>query len=190
MKRIAFVIFAVALATSAHASNLPPGLGLTLTNNGDVAGPAGSAVGWGFTLTDTSSDWVVLDDSYFLGSPLYGSYEDYISNQFYLAGPSPESTTVSEPWNQGSQLGTGEFDLFATDPPTSFSGSVNVDYDLFSVDPNDPNFDPDVDFVSSGTFSDPVEITITPEPSSWMLIGLPLAALMLVGYRRQAYKRQ
>jgi hypothetical protein len=83
--------------------------------------------------------------------------------------------------------GTGEFDLFATDPPgISFSGTINVDYDLFSVDPNNPNFDPDTDFIGSGTFSDPVEVYVSPEPASRTLLSLPLALLMLLAWRRQA----
>jgi len=175
---------AAAFAAGAHANDLS----LTLTPaSGPVYGVAGQAVGWGFTLTDTGPDWVVLADSNFVGTPLYGSYSDYIASQFYVAGPAPENTTIVSPWNQIAMTGTGEFDLYATDPGgASFSGVLNIDYDLFSVDPNDPSFDPDTDFVGSGTFSDPVEVTITPEPASWILMSLPFALSMLFAWRRQA----
>jgi hypothetical protein len=186
MDRIALALIVAAFATCAHADPLQ----LTLIpTSGDVGGAPGAAVGWGFTLTDTAGDYVVLADSYFVGSPVYGSYQDYISSALYVAGPSPESSTVVEAWNQASQLGVGEFDLFATDPAnTVIPGTIFVDYDLFSEDPNSPNFDPG-SFVASGTFSDPVQIEVTPEPSSWMLISVPLVFFMLAGWRRQVAGR-
>jgi hypothetical protein len=174
---------AAAFAAGAHAGVLS----LTLTPaSGPVYGAAGQAVGWGFTLTDNGPDWVVLADSYFVGTPLYGSYSDYIASQFYVAGPTPENATVVSPWNQIAMTGTGEFDLYASDPGgVSFSGTIYVDYDLFSEDPNSPSFDPG-SWVSSGTFSDPVQVVITPEPASWILMSLPFALSMLFAWRRQA----
>jgi hypothetical protein len=169
-------------AIGAHASSLS----LTLTPaNGAVAGSPGNAVGWGFTLTDTSSDWIVLDDSFFTGSPVYGTYTDYIVNQFYVAGPAPESADIVSPWNPLAQTGTGEFDLYATDPgDVSFSGTISVDYTLFSEDPNNPNFDPD-SFISNGTFTNPVSISTTPEPPTWALMIMPFMALLAASRRRR-----
>ncbi|MGO9318043.1 MAG: hypothetical protein ACLPXT_13830 [Terracidiphilus sp.] len=174
---------AAAFALGAHADDIS----LTLIPaSGPVYGAAGQAVGWGFTLTDNNaSEWVLLDSSYFVGTSLYGSYTDYIGSQNYVAGPAPESATITSLWNQTAQTGTGEFDLFATDPGDfSFSGTINVNYTLFSVDPNNPNFDPDTDTLGSGTFSDPVQVN--PEPASWILMSLPLALLMLFAWHRQA----
>ncbi|MGA3129367.1 MAG: hypothetical protein ABSD59_01110 [Terracidiphilus sp.] len=172
-------------AIGAHASSLS----LTLTPaSGAVGGAPGTAVGWGFTLTDTSnSDWIILDDSFFTGSPVYGTYTDYIANQFYVAGPSPEPATVVSPWNQSAQTGTGEFDLYATDPSVSFSGTISVDYSLYSEDPNSPDFDPD-SLISSGTFTDPVSISVTPEPPTWALMILPFAALLAAFAKRSSPK--
>jgi len=189
MKRFAIrsiltLMAAAAFAVGANADDLS----LTLTPaSGPVYGTAGQAVGWGFTLIDTGPDYVVLADSYFTGTPLYGTYSDYIVNQFYVAGPTPENATITSLWNQIAQTGTGEFDLFASDPGgASFSGTIYIDYDLFDVDPNSEDFDPGADFVGSGTFSDPVQVDIIPEPASWILMSLPLALLMLIGWRRQA----
>jgi hypothetical protein len=129
---------------------------------------------------------VVLIGSNFVGTPLYGSYSDYIGSQLYVAGPAQENTTIVSPWNQIATTGTGEFDLYASDPGgVSFSGTIYVEYDLFSEDPNSPTFDPD-SFVGSGTFSEPVQVDITPEPASWILMSLPFALLMLFARRRQA----
>jgi len=183
MRRIALTLILAAFAVCAHADNLQ----LTLVPaSGDVGGTPGTAAGWGFTLTDTTSNYIVLNDSYFIGSPIYGSYLDYIASQFYVAGPAPESSAVIEPWNQSALLGVGEFDLYATDPLNSVTtGTIFVDYSLFSEDPNNPNFDPG-SFVSSGTFSDSVKITATPEPSTWMLMLLPLVGVLLLAGRRQS----
>jgi hypothetical protein len=186
MKRflVALTLAVTAGAIGAHASPFS----LTLTHaGGEEFGPAGSAVGWSFSVTDTSpSDWIVLDDSSLTISPVYGTYTDYIASQFYVAGPSPESTTIISPFDQSAQTGTGEFDLFASDPlGASFSGTINVDYSVFSQDPNDPNFDPDTSFIGNGTFKDPVSVTVTPEPPTWALLIVPFAALLAAGRRRR-----
>jgi hypothetical protein len=169
-------------------------LSLTLIpTGGEVAGAPGTVVGWGFTLTDTVADeWVVLDDSYVgggLNSGLYGSYSDYVSSQFVVAGPSPESSPVAEPWVQGVS-GTGEFDLFAIVPPgTLITGTISVDYDLFSDDPNDPNFDPGADFIGSGTFKDTASILVTPEPASWLLLLSTVLVPFVPAARRRLARR-
>ncbi len=182
MRRLALTLILVSFAACAHAANLQ----LTVTpTSGNVAGAPGTAVGWGFTLTNTSTNYVILNDSYFVGSPIYGSYVDYVSSQFYVAGPTPESPVLSETWNRSTQLGLGEFDLYASDPSNSVTaGTLFVDYSVFSQDPNSPSFDPG-SFVSSGTLSDPVQIAATPEPSTWTLLLLPLFGLILLAGRRQ-----
>src|ERR1035438_2228910 len=90
-RSVLMLMAAAALAVGAYADDLS----LTLIPvGGTVAGPPGSTVGWGFTLTDIGPDYVVLADSYFTGTPIYGSYTDYIASQFYVAGPAPESATI------------------------------------------------------------------------------------------------
>ncbi len=171
MNRVSLFVAAAVFAACVQADTLS----LTLIpTGGEVAGAPGTVVGWGFTLTDTVADeWIVLDDSYVgggLNTGVYGNYVDYVVSQFVVAGPAPESSTVAEPWDQATTMGTGEFDIFATDPPgTLVTGTIDVDYDLFSQDPNDPNFDPS-SFIGSGTFTDTASILVTPEPSSWILL--------------------
>lgn len=181
MNRIVLVLMAAAFATCAQADTL------TLTpTSGVVGGLPGTAVGWGFTLTDTSTtNWLVLNDSYFVGSPVYGSYVDYVVSNFYVAGPgSPLQVT----WDQGSLSGTGEFDIYATDQSgIPIPGTINVDYTVFSEDPTSVNFDPS-SFVATGTFSDPVQIQVTPEPASWILLmGVALMAFVLPSWRRKLH---
>ena len=176
MRKIAIALITAAFAVCAHADVVT----LTLSpTNGTVAGAPGTAVGWGFTITDSSPDeYVVLDDSFSNLSPVYGTYMDYIVNQFDVAGPAPESSTISQSWNPSAQTGIGEFDLYASDSyPQSFSGTITVDYSLFTDDPNDPNFDPN-SFVGSGTASAAAGVEVTPEPSSWIMLCTGLVLLM------------
>jgi hypothetical protein len=175
---------AVAFAVGAYADDLSFTL---IPASGSVAGAPGQAVGWGFTLTDTGSDYVILDSSSLTINPVYGNYVDYIDNQFYVAGPD-EGATINSPWNQSAQTGTGEFDLYPTDNINSLTGTITVLYDLYSGDPNpfSQYYDPDAVWLGAGTFSDPIQVDITPEPASWILLGLPFALLMLFTWRRQA----
>jgi hypothetical protein len=96
---------------------------------------------------------------------------------------------VAEPWVQGVS-GTGEFDLFAIVPPgTLITGTISVDYDLFSDDPNDPNFDPGADFIGSGTFKDTASILVTPEPASWLLLLSTVLVPFVPAARRRLARR-
>jgi len=170
MKRIILTIV-IAMVFSAFAA--ADSITFTLDPaSGNVQGNPGAVVGWGFSLTNPTSNWAVLDGSSFTGSTVYGTYVDYLSQAFYVAGPSPESSTVSETWNPSALLGVGEFDINSTAPPgTEISGNIMVDYSVYSVDPYDLNFDPSVDtVVADATLSDPVQIAVVPEPSSLMLL--------------------
>jgi len=186
MKRtIVGAVWAFALAAVAQAATLSIE---TIPVSGNVSGVPGSVVGWGFTLTDTETDeWIVLNDSYFTGSTVYGTYVDYVASNFYVAGPSPESQTLNEPWNPSTSppTGLGEFDINATAPPGFITGDINVDYQLFSQDPNDPDFDPDTAFISSGTFSAPVQADVVPEPATMAVTGATLLALAFAIRRRR-----
>jgi hypothetical protein len=179
----------MAFAACSQAGVLPT---LTLLpGDGSVSGAPGSVVGWGFSLTFTStSDWVLLTGSAFTGSPVYGTYVDYLSLSnapLYIAGPAPESSTVTQSWGPAAnpQLGLGEFDIYPTAlPGIPIPGNLVVNYDEFSQDPNNPNFDPG-SFVTSGTITLPAEVTVTPEPSSvWAVGSGVLLALAWAGRRR------
>jgi hypothetical protein len=197
MKRITpALLIAAAFAVCAQAGPLSLTL---LPTSGTVGGGPGSVVGWGFTITNSlPSDWVVLTGSAFTGSPVYGSYVDYLSlvnAPLYVAGPSPESPTISSSWNRSSnpRLGLGEFDINSTALPGAIvAGSMQVDYDVFSQDPNDPNFDPG-SFVTSGTVSASAQVSVaaapTPEPATSLMMSTALLSLAFAGLRRGYFAR-
>jgi hypothetical protein len=188
MKRIvSTIVLAAAFDALACAGPVLPTI-QTLPASGDVAGPPGTAVGWGFTLSYLGpADWVVLNDSNFTGSTVFGSYLDYLTlptAPFYVVGPAPESASITQPWDLSATLGLGEFDINSTVPPgTVIPGDIAVDYSLFSQDPNDPAFDAG-SFVSAGTLDAPVEIMVAPEPGSMLFIGMALLSFVLAIRRR------
>jgi hypothetical protein len=196
MRKLHLPALLAALAWCAQSETLT-----LIPSNGDVSGSPGSVVGWGFTLTYSApADWVELTGSTFTGSMVYGTYQDYLSGcsmgvcnplnaPFYVAGPAPESSTVTAPWNPTSTplSGLGEFDINSTAfPGATIAGDIIVVYDVFSVDPNSPGFDPITDTVATGlVLSAPAQVLVTPEPSE----VFPLAVLLLALVRCRARRR-
>jgi hypothetical protein len=195
MKRITLaILIAAAVDAGAQAAAIPT---LTLLPaNGAVAGLPGTVVGWGFTLTYTDpSDWVILTGSEFTGSPVYGTYVDYLSlptSPLYVAGPAPESSTVQQAWVSSSMLGVGEFDINSTALIDAvIKGNIVVHYSVFSMDPNDPNFNPDTStVVADATLSEAAQITVTPEPSSLLLMLSGVLLSFALAVRRHRIARR
>ena len=162
---------------------------------GAISGLAGTTVGWGFTFTN-DTDYAVITGTQFCdtsSSPLpnicaslapnLGTYTDFAGLQFLVAGPSPESTTVSQTFDNSLLTGIGSF---AIDPGASgtVSGIIVLTYDLYSVSPNDPAFNPD-DVISGGNYLTAnasvtvAPVTSVPEPGSFGLLGAGLLAAVL-----------
>lgn len=90
-------------------------------------------------------------------------YVDYIGPNFVVVGPGGSASQVFSPV---SLTGVGAFTISATAVGgTSDVGQLVISYDLYSVDPSDPNFNPDTDLVSVGNFataSASVSVPLTP----------------------------
>lgn len=188
MRRILLtVLLTGAIAVCSHADPL---ISLTLLPGATVAAPPGSAAGWGFVITNSGPDWIVLTGSAFDGNPDYGAYVDYLSQTsapFYVIGPAPESSTVTQTWNPSFNppLGLGEFDLYATDPiGTQISGTMTVSYDMFSMDPNAPNFDPN-SYITSGALPVQAQVNVSPEPATAWMLGIALLPLAFLCRRKK-----
>ncbi len=189
MRQIILSLFiSVAIAAGAQGAPVPV---ISLTPSGQLAGAPGSTVGWGFDLSYSGpADWVVLTGSEFTGPAVYGNYIDYLSlgtAPLYVAGPSPESATVSQSWNMAQQLGLGEFDISSTAAGgASVNGDIVVHYSVFSEDPNSPSFDPDTaTVIADATISLPASVTITPEPAYDVLIGVGVLPVLFWRRRRK-----
>ena len=83
--------------------------------------------------------------------------------------------------NDWSVLGTYDIDPFAV-PGALSTGTIIVSYDLFSVDPTDPEFNPELDLIGSNQLSAnasvQVEEAAVPEPAYGALVGFLLAGLL------------
>jgi hypothetical protein len=158
---------------------------------GALSGIPGSTVGWGFTLAN-DSDYLVVSSAEFTGAGSLGVFTDFIA-QFnsIVVGPSPENTSVSQAFGLNAHTGIGSF---AIDAGASVGGTatgfIEISYDLFSVSPNDPNFDPGIDSISFGnTLRSNASVTVTsttgqiPEPN--ILALLFIGFLPLVGVSRK-----
>lgn len=164
------------LAVSAQADPV------TLTLNpsgGALTGPAGSLVGWGFTLNSGSAFAIVTASDFCVGpinspcSNSFGTYTDFTQSQFIVAGPAP----ATETFNNAMQTGTGSF-LINSASTGTIAGNIVMFFDLFRVDPNSTLFDPNTDLISEGDMvlaSASVTVgtagtTSTPEPASLLLL--------------------
>jgi hypothetical protein len=187
-----FTFRGFALADSAPTLTLDP-------VGGAITGVAGSTVGWGFTLTNLGSDFAVITGSDFCVGPMtspcsnpLGAYTDFIGQQFFVLGPAPESSSISQSFNFMALTGVGSFFINPlAQPEDKATGQIVLSYDLFSLSPNDPNFDPTVDTLSNGNIlMAPASVTVTstmmqtPEPGSFSLIACSLLAFLLLTKRR------
>jgi len=172
--------------------------------NGAISGAPGTTVGWGFTFTN-DTNYAVITGSQFCDStssplpdiclaltPNLGSYTDFAGAQFLVVGPSPESPTVSQAFDNSAATGIGSF---AIDPSASgtTSGIIVLTYDLYSVNPNDPAFDPSAEIAGGNYLTAAASVTVAPvapvpEPALLPLMGAGLLVMVLLLRRRRGWK--
>jgi hypothetical protein len=138
--------------------------------NGSVSGTPGATVGWGFTLSN-DADYLVVTSASFTAPLSIGIFTDYISQNFFVVGPPPETSPVSQAFDSTLITGIGSF---AIDLNALAGGVVNnpivLTYDLFSVSPNDLAFDPDTDTISVGNIvTAGASVEVVPEPATVFL---------------------
>ena len=208
MKRTMHAVLAF-LTIGAMAQAAPPTLDLLPA--GAVAGPTGSTVGWGFTITNTTSgQWIEITSanlcsgtsgtSTACGDPGLGTFTDFISGyNDIIVGSSPNTTSVAQTFNSSTYQGIGSY-LISAASGTTGPAQIVLTYNVYSVSPDDPNFDPDIDTVSVDNFlTASASVTVsttqpppgTPAPPSALLVvtGLGSAALYEIRKRRRG-KRQ
>lgn len=179
------------------------GWGFTLANSPDYLIVTNSAFCQGTGHTSADIGTAACTTAY----AAFGTYTDFIAAAFSSLGisigtPNPpdanggpacpmpgtstncDTPTLTEMFD-GVSMGVGKFDIAAGASGT-LSGELLVTYDLFSVSPNNPNFNPDTDTVATDQFFNPAaSITVIPEPGTLLLMGPALAGLLLFGLRRR-----
>jgi hypothetical protein len=121
--------------------------------SGEISGLPGTTIGWGFTLSNTENNLLVTRAA-FQPSTTSGAFTDFISspsNDVVVGTGIGASTNWTQPFNAANQSGIGSFAISADAVPgTVLAGQIVLDYDLFTVSPNDPAFNPDTDTLSVG----------------------------------------
>lgn len=160
--------------------------------SGNLTALPGQTVGWGFTV-DSPTSYFVPTAVNFIPASGDGVFTDILGPRLtvFVAGPAPdENPNVSEAFNMSLGTGLASFAVNAgVALGTVISGNILIDYDLFSVSPNNPSFDPDAHYLGAGpTISldasilvDNTPTSATPEPSAALLLagGLLLAGLRM-----------
>jgi hypothetical protein len=175
--------------------------------DGVISGNSGSTTGWGFTLSNPADFAVISSSDFCLGTtgltslceaPTLGTYSDYVSSNFTIVGAAPESPVVTELFNAGEGTGIGSFTFASEDAVGATDiGQIVITYDLYSVDPLSPSFNPDIDLISAGNFLDaPATVIVAPavteipEPSYLPLLTLLGGALVLSRASRLRHSNQ
>lgn len=161
----------VMVSRSAHADSFTFS---PMPANGNISGPAGSTVGWGYSIANqSSSDWLVTTD--LTADPFLHGTPELLFN-FPSIAP---GQTVTESFN--STIPTGLYELaWDSNAPASFSNSGDfvLSAEWWTGDP-----------LSGGAFitdapdaSDPYSATVggssaVPEPSSLLLVLTAFATI-------------
>jgi len=155
-----------------------PAASMVATSPVDFTVPPGATILWTMDVTNDANYMVPSSLNYVTASGV-GTFTDLFAIAFLVLGPGDTAPAV------------GQYDVDAAATPGFVStGQLVLSYDLFSVDPNDPLFDPGTDALSFGnllaldasvTIQDAGEI---PEPATLGLLGVGLAGLLLA-YRRR-----
>jgi hypothetical protein len=198
---LALLAVCLALTTGARANAI-----LTLDPaDGAITGLAGTTVGWGFTFTN-DTDYALITGSEFCDvtstslpdvclsvAPDLGTYTDFAGSIVNAVGPLPDATSVSQTFDNDplNPTGIGSFAIDASASGTA-SGLLVLTYDLYSVSPDDPNFNFDDEisgnnFVSASASVTVGSVTATPEPGYLPLLAVGLLSAMLLG-RRSRHK--
>ncbi|HEY3825271.1 MAG TPA: thioredoxin domain-containing protein [Bryobacteraceae bacterium] len=146
--------------------------------DGNVSGPAGSTVGWGYSITnDSATDWLLTinlnSDSFANGAA---------SSLFDFPEVAP-GATVTETFDPINSIGLFEL-TWDPDAPSSFinSGNFVLSAQWYDGDPFDGgNFIADAPDTNAG-YSATVSSSVTPEPVLFPVIVAVLAALLTLRF--------
>jgi hypothetical protein len=176
MKFIAFAVLALAVVPAGAAPVL------FLNPSSQVSGRPGQTVGWGFTLSSTNSNYIVVDSFSFIPlSPSLGAFTDFSQYNFIDVGPSTPETQL---FSLANLTGVGSLQIANFALPGTTTGAITMVYDLYNGDPANGGA-----LLSSGNIDNvaaDVVVTAapTPEPATLKLAGCAAILLLLYSARR------
>jgi hypothetical protein len=188
MKNRLLSLLLVAASTAAFASPI-----LTLDPaNGQRSGAPGTTVGWGFTIENDTSFYLVVTSVVPTGfDPATGSFNDYVASVNFTA-VAPNSN-YSEAFNSSIPTGFGEFLILNTATIGAITGAdFEVLYDLLVNDPNGPLGSDGGDLYGNFFNNTSGQVTVTdastaavPEPATLSLLLAAAPALLLLRRKRR-----
>jgi hypothetical protein len=175
-------------------------ISLTLTPSGAVSGPPGSTVGWGFSITNNDTLFLVAINSFFCQTatvppedPAFtgctqtlGTYTDLIGSNATVVAP---GDTANESFDGVN--GFGEYTI--NDPASGVdSGSLVLWFNFWTANPFTDST-ATTDGVTNEVFSDAASVTVTavtsavPEPGTLLLLG---SCIAMIAARRSWFHRR
>jgi hypothetical protein len=171
------------------AAPLRAGPVLTLLPSGDLSGGPGDVLGWGFSITN-DANYIEISGAFFCtgvvnypsscGSPLLGTFEDYISNFNDIIVGNPTGTdpaTVSYLFDITAQTGIGSFTVDPGAGGGTDSGEIVLSYYEYDLDPNDPDRNR---LGGEQYMSAEASVDVVPEPATAGMLGGALLIMALV----------
>jgi hypothetical protein len=198
------VLLAAAVGLCSWGAYATPTLTL-IPPSGNLTGYDGQTVGWGFTITNDTSDWLLITGSFFCNAggdpnftdcttpgtgptffgPQFGTYTDYIGTRATEVPPTGQTGPTA--FSRGSPgFGVGEYKVNSNAPLASMDlGNIFVTYaeyqgspvDGGTPDPNDPG---NLELSAAAS----VTVVPVPEPATFLLVGGSLVALAGLRLRR------
>jgi len=164
-RQAVWIVLMLLVAGAAHADGVVSFSALPT----DISGSPGSTVGWGYSITNNTGDWL---ETTLVNQGLFqhGSFSSLFDYPVIAPG-----ATVTENFvftGTGTDIGLAEF-TWDANAPAGFvnSGLFVLSYELFSTDPIlDPNA---IDLGPGADISTPYSVTVSstaiPEPGSLYL---------------------
>jgi hypothetical protein len=170
--------------TRAHAQTANDWTFSLIPSNGQIAGNAGTTIGWGYSFTNNSNLWLL---PFTLATNSTVSHATITTNPFDYPSLAP-GVTVTKPYDGTSGLADLTWDA---DAPTGFvnSGIFTLTAYYYDGDPfNGGNYVAD-----AGGHDAAYQATVTPAPvpeaSTWQSLGALLLLGGLLAVRRSRVKR-
>jgi len=160
--------------------------------DGALYGEAGQVLGWGLTIENDASGWLVITSATYDETTSIGLFMDFITPQFLLYALPPNGA-----WTQtfdaltSSGLGSYVIDGSFALPGDMAVGNLDLLYDIHSIDPNGQGYDPSNDTISGYQVLLPASVTYqngpeVPEPATTATI---LTGLAVLGLGKRARRR-
>ncbi len=152
-----------------------------LPSDGNVSGPAGSLVGWGYSITNESvTDWFLATN---LNSDSFSNGTPNLLFDFPEVAP---GATVTEAFDSVNGIGTFEL-LWDPSAPVGFvnTGDFTLSGQWYDGVPfNGGNFIADATDTLLPYSATVAGSSSVPEPSSFLLLASGIVAIAIIGWRR------